>query len=436
VALSGGLDSTVLLGALASLRDAGALPPLRAVHVDHGLHPDAARWSRHCRAAAASLDIPCEIVEVAAVAARGESPEAAARAARYGALAKRLGPGEVLLTAHHADDQLEGILLQWLRGGGLRAIEGMRPVTPFAAGWHARPMLGFTRAQIAQWASERGLAWLADPSNEDARFDRNYLRHEVLPAVRRRWPAAAQTVARVARQAAEVMAMDAATAAVDLAAAAEGATLPLARLRAMPQPRQRRLLREWLRVQGLPLPAAATLEALRCDMLAAAPDRLPETRWPGGVVRRYRDRLYAETAAAGETAWSAADWRPGDAFGLGSLGRLELQPAFGSGLAISRLRGPLRVEPRPAGALFEPAGSAHRRELRKWLQEHGVLPWRRARLPVLCVGDEIVAVADLACSARFAAGPGEASWRVVWHGRPTLTEGEAVRGCRAMPHFD
>ncbi len=433
VALSGGLDSTVLLGALASLRDAGALPPLRAVHVDHGLHPDAARWSRHCRAAAASLDIPCEIVAVAAVAARGESPEAAARAARYGALAKRLGPGEVLLTAHHADDQLEGVLLQWLRGGGLRAIEGMRPVMPFAAGWHARPMLGCTRSEIAQWACERGLAWLEDPSNEDTRFDRNYLRHEVLPAVRRRWPAAAQTVARVARQTAEVLAMDAEAAAVDLAAAAEGATLPLARLRPLPQPRQRRLLREWLRVEGLPLPPAATLETLRRDMLAAAPDRLPETRWPGVVVRRYRDRLYAEAPAAGALGWSAADWRPGEAFDLGSLGRLELQPADGSGPGIARLPGPLRVEPRPAGALFEPAGSAHRRELRKWLQERGVLPWRRASLPVLCVGGDIVAVADLACSARFAAAPGEASWRVVWHGRPMLTEGEAVRGRRVMP---
>jgi tRNA(Ile)-lysidine synthase len=226
--------------------------------------------------------------------------------------------------------------------------------------------------------------------------------------------------------------MDAEAAAADLAIAAEGATLPLARLRPLPESRQRRLLREWLRVQGLPPPPAATLESLRRDMLAAAPDRLPESRWPGGVVRRYRDRLYAEAPAAGAPEWSAADWRPGVAFDLGRLGRLELQPACGSGLGIARLPGSLRVQPRPAGVLFEPAGSAHRRELRKWLQERGVLPWRRESLPVLCVGGEIAAVADLACAARYAAVPGEASWRVVWHGRPLLTEGEALRGRPAM----
>ncbi len=176
VALSGGLDSSVLLAALARVR----ARPLRAIHVDHGLHPDAALWSAHSVALAARCGVACEVVRVNATAVRGESPEAAARVARYAALAERLSPGEALLTAHHGDDQLETVLLQWLRGGGLRAVAGMRPVAPFADGWRVRPLLGFTRIAVEDWARGQGLEWLEDPSNADPRFDRNFLRREVV----------------------------------------------------------------------------------------------------------------------------------------------------------------------------------------------------------------------------------------------------------------
>ena len=240
VALSGGLDSTVLLAALAKLRAGGTLPPLRALHVDHGLHADAARWSRHCLDLAARLGLDCVVLRVDAAAARGESPESAARAARYAALGAGLAAGEILLTAHHADDQLEGVLLQWLRGGGLRALAGMPLLARFGPGWHARPMLGFTRGDIERWAREQGLAWLEDPSNADRALDRNYLRHEVLPALRVRWPAATRTVARVSAQAAEALALQQLDAAAELARIAEGVTLPLGPVESMSAPRQRR----------------------------------------------------------------------------------------------------------------------------------------------------------------------------------------------------
>jgi len=426
LALSGGLDSTVLLVALVRLREADAALRLRAIHVDHGLQADSTAWSCRCLALAARYGIDCEIVCVDARAGAGESPEAAARAARYRALGERLGRDEVLLTAHHADDQLESVLLQGLRGGGLRALAGMRAATPFAQGWHVRPLLGFTRAELHEWALRQGLDWLEDPTNLDERFDRNYLRLAVLPALRRRWPAAALTIGRVADQAAEALELDEEAAAADLAGVAAGETLPLAGLRAFGAPRQRRLLRAWLRARGLPLPSAATLGTLLRDMLVAAPDRVPESRWPGAVVRRYRDRLYADRQAPTVPDWAAGAWVPGETFSLGPLGRLELCPTIGQGLSRARLGAPLRVVPRLTGAVFRPADSAHRRQLRKWLQERGVLPWRRALLPLVCVDGEIAAVADLGCDARFAASPGEAGWRIVWHGRPALTEDEAV----------
>ena len=427
VALSGGLDSSVLLAALA----ATALPEaLRAIHVDHGLHPESALWARHSVGLAERMSVPCEVVAVQARPQPGESPEAAARSARYAALGRRLRPGEVLLTAHHGDDQLETVLLQCLRGGGLRALAGMPAVGAFAGGaWHARPLLGFTRAELRDWAQSQGLEWLEDPSNLDARFDRNYLRLEVLPAVRRRWPAAAATVGRVAAQAAEAIALDEIAGAADLAAVLEGRTIALDGLAPLGPARQRRALRAWLRALALPVPAAATLESLRRDMLAAAADRVPETRWPGAVVRRYRGRLHAgptpePSLRLGESG--AATWRPGQTLDLGALGRLELKPGRDRGLRRGGSTESLVVRSRPAGALFRPSGTAHRRDLRKWLQERGVLPWMRASLPVVLADAEIVAVGDLGYGGALAAAPGEDAWVIEWHGRPVLTEDEAI----------
>jgi tRNA(Ile)-lysidine synthase len=428
VALSGGLDSTVLLSAMGALRSQGAIAELRAIHVDHGLHPDSRFWSEHCSALAARLGVGCAVTRVEATAAPGDSPEAAARAARYRALATALRPGEILVTAHHADDQLEGVLLQWLRGGGLRSIAGMRPVTPFGPGWLARPLLAFPRTDLAAWADREGLDWLEDPSNRDLRYDRNFLRHEVLPGLRGRWPAAARTVGRVAEQAAEMLALDAQAAEVDLGVLCDGDTLSLPRLRMLPAARQRRAVRAWLSRRGLPVPSAATLETLRHDMLSAARERIPETHWPGASVHRYRDRLYAEPDVADAGAWLPGTWQPGETFDLGSAGRLELRPADGAGLARERLVLPLRVTRRAPGGTFRPAGSQHRRPLGKWLQERGVLPWRRELLPLLWSGDDLVAVGDLACGGPAAARDGEASWRIVWHGRPVLTEEEARSG--------
>lgn len=427
VALSGGLDSTVLLAALAERRAGGTSRPLRAIHVDHGLHPDSADWAARCARQCAALGITLDQVRVDARPAAGESPEAAAREARYAALAGRLRDREVLVTAHHADDQLETVLLQWLRGGGLRAVAGMPALAPFGRGWHLRPLLEFTRAELQAWARGAGLGWQEDPSNADPRFDRNYLRLEVLPAILARWPAAARTVGRVASQATEALEIEAAVAAEDLAATRDGETLSLARLASLPEPRRRRVLRAWLRARALPVPSAATLRALLGDTSKAAADRVPCVDWPGARVYRYRGRLFA---VAGQVAPSFRDgtWTIGTSFDLGSLGRLDLRPSTGLGLSRERLPSALRVVRRPQGARFRPSGGAHHRPLRKWLQERGVLPWQREALPLLEAGGEIVAIGDLAYGGALAAAPDEPSWVVDWTGRPVLTEAEAVAG--------
>jgi len=428
VALSGGLDSTVLLVALAQLAKAGSLAArLRAVHVDHSLHADSAQWARACRELADSHGVACDEVRVTVNLDAGQSPEAAARKARYTALAARLEPGEVLLTAHHADDQLETILLQWLRGGGLRSIAGMAPLGRFgAAAWHARPLLEFTRDQLAAWAGTQGLRWQEDPSNLDRRFDRNYLRLEVLPALRQRWPAVAATAARVARYARDALEAEAACVAADLPRVLAGTAIELDALQALPEPRRRAVLRAWLAGLGLPPAPARSLAALLRDMTIAAADRIPETRWPGVVVRRYRGRLHVEATGVDEPNEGSWPTAGGENYVWTAGSTIALSPDVGAGLSRERLPARIDVRRRTGGEAFLPAGSAHHRPLRKWLQEHDVLPWRRENLPLLFAGDRLIAVADLGVAAEFAARAGEPSWRITWNRRGALTEADVL----------
>lgn len=418
VALSGGLDSCVLLAAMAELHS-GLPGGLEAVHVNHGLHPDAGDWQRHCERLCADLGVPLTSHAVRVEPGSGESLEAVAREARYGVFRGLMQPRDMLLLAQHGDDQLETFLLQALRGAGVRGLAAMPPCVDFSAGWLARPLLDVSRAELAAWAEVRKLAWKEDPSNADTDLDRNYLRHEVLPRLKARWPAAAVTVGRVARHCADAAELLKDMATEDWARYGEGATLPLAALEALPEPRARNLMRHWLELQGLPLPPAQKLlEILRQS--EARDDRNPCVDWHGGEVRRYDDRLYAQRPlppAPGEFLL-----RPGEARSLGEgLGALRLTPAAGEGIRAA-LCGPegLRVAFRSGGESCRPAGRAHARPLKKWLQDLRVLPWLRDRLPLLYADRELLAVAGLFACEPHAARAGEAGLRIEWLDHPPL----------------
>jgi tRNA(Ile)-lysidine synthase len=321
--------------------------------------------------------------------------------------------------------------LQSLRGGGLSAVAGMASLARFGSDhWHARPLLAFTRAELVEWARGQGLSWLEDPSNADTRFDRNFLRLEVLPRLRERWPAAARSCGRIAEYARDALALEQETAARDLLKLLQGCALDLQALRRLPEPRQRSALRGWLRGCGLDVPSRAVLEALRNDALRAAPDRNPTTRWPGAAVHRYRGRLYASAEAAGAKTGPVAAHRalaPGETLAWPAGGTLQLVPSHDGGLDVGRLGDGLTVRTRRDGEAFVPAGSAHRRDLRKWLQERGVLPWRRADLPILCdAAGQIVAIADLTVAANCAAAADKPAWRLAWQGRGVVTESDAL----------
>ncbi|HEX4300311.1 MAG TPA: tRNA lysidine(34) synthetase TilS, partial [Gammaproteobacteria bacterium] len=418
VALSGGLDSSVLLHALAAER--GALPgELSAVHVHHGLHPDADGWQARCERACLDLSVPLESVRVSVRPAKGESLEATARERRYAVFRDLMRPGDALLLAHHVDDQAETFLLQALRGAGVRGLAAMPERAELADGLLLRPLLRFTRADLETWARGRGLEWIEDPSNADRDFDRNYLRHEVMPSLKQRWPAAAHTLSRAARHSAEAEAVVQVLAAEDWQRYGAGETLPVQALEELPEPRARYLLRHWLHLRSLPMPPSTKLGEILLQARAAE-DRNPCVDWEGVEVRRYAGHLYAFVPLP--PAPEDFQLRPGPFEDLGpGLGALGLVPAAGEGIRAA-LCGPagLRVSFRSGGETCRPMGRAHDRPLKKWLQEMHVFPWLRDRLPLVYSGEELLAVAGLFACEPHAARAGEAGLRIEWREHPPL----------------
>lgn len=418
LAFSGGLDSSVLLDALVVLRRREAFK-LRALHVDHGLHADSVRWAAAARNQSRRLRVPCEILRIRVAPARGESLEAVARRERYRALLEQLADDELLLTAHTQDDQLETLLLALMRGSGVRGLAAMGARSALGRTTLLRPLLPVARSQLEQYARARGLKWSEDVSNLDERFDRNYLRRQVLPRLRARWPAAAAMASRSASHLAEAQALLESLARRGAALAADGVALRVSVLRGMPLPERNNVLRCWIAARGLSLPDHRRLREIAGPMLAARVDALPRVTWQGGELRRHGDRLVAAlpaaTAAPGPIGVGGDwDWRKRPWLRLAGGAALGLIADRHGDVDLSSLPCPLRVDFRQGG---ERLHEAHGRlPLKDLLQARGIAPWERAAVPLLRDQARIVAVADLWLDAAYRADgrTGGARGRLRW----------------------
>jgi tRNA(Ile)-lysidine synthase len=351
----------------------------------------------------------------------GESPEAAARRARYHLFTELLAEDDALLTAHHQDDQAETVLLQLLRGTGPRGLAAMPTSTRLGKGWLWRPLLETKRADILAYAHSHRLLWVEDSSNSDRSLKRNYIRHEILPRLSECWPSATQSLARSARWCAETAELLDAQADEDLAKAttADPACLTLPGLLSLTEERQRNALRRWFRRQRLPSPGSCHLQRILHDALATGRERQPLIHWRGVEVRRYRDRLYAlapqPTLDLSQIIpWTAA---PSPLF-IKGVGVLSLGLARGTGLRPSLLDSqPLTVRFRQGGERFRPQGRYHSQELKKLLQEAAIPPWERNHTPLLYLGDQLAAVATVGIAAELSVGLEETGLVLEWQKR-------------------
>lgn len=395
IALSGGIDSTVLIHLAASCRDS-IRGTLSAIHLDHGIHPDSAGWGEHCRTLCNGLDVPLMLRRIRVQPAPGESLEAVAREARYRAISEQLGPGDLVLTAHNQDDQAETLLLALLRGSGVHGLAAMPVGAPLGMGHLLRPLLGHTRSEIDAYARAHGLHWIEDPSNSSLAMDRNYLRHRILPLLRERWPAVSETLARSAGHCAEAAKLIDGWCAENLPRLAGTVpdTLDIGALLGLEPPRLRATLRLWIRRMGLPPPDRIHLARIIGEVLPARADADPMVAWRGCEIRRYRRDLFAlaplPPRPGGELVWSEGTLvLP---HGLGTLQIIGPDGTRGS----SR---PLSVRFATPGTRCRPPGGAHHRPLKALYQEQGIPPWLRPYCPMIFADTRLIAIAGLcACT--------------------------------------
>ncbi|MGA3157045.1 MAG: tRNA lysidine(34) synthetase TilS [Steroidobacteraceae bacterium] len=411
IAYSGGIDSTALLALAAPLRRSQHVH-VRALHIHHGLQAEAGQWAEAAAARCRVLQLPLTVRQVQVARTKGDSPEAAARLARYGAFAEELAAGELLLLAQHQDDQLETVLLQLLRGAGPAGLAAMSVLSSCGAGQLARPLLGVRRVQLEAVVRKQGLSWSEDPSNRALHFDRNYLRHQVLPALLERWPAAAATVSRSAALMAEAQLQLEQMADTLLAQALEGEALSVPILRRFSARERRQVVRRYLRARHLALPDQRRLLEIVGPVLQARADAHTCVRYGEVEIHRFGAQLLARSRLPPLLA-NLIDWRWGrePALALAGAGELTLVPQVYGPLRLAALPEVLTVRFRQGGErLAMPHGHG---SLKHLLQERRVPPWLRARVPLIYAGERLLAVADLWSDPALKAGGGAAA-RLAW----------------------
>ncbi|SDT93263.1 tRNA lysidine(34) synthetase TilS [Halopseudomonas salegens] len=413
LALSGGADSMALLQALGDVRE--QLPPLKAIHIHHGLHADADKWAAVCNRACAERGIPFHCQRITLTA--DSNIEQAARDARYQVFARLLGADEVMLLAQHQDDQVETLSLRLLRGTGLRGLAGMPQRRPLGCGELFRPLLNYRRADLQHWLRTRNLTWVEDPANSDPRFARSWLRHQALPMLTRKWPQAPGSLLRLAGHAAEANQLLDELAAEDEAAVRSVSTDPwlrsfaaldLAGVQRLTPPRQRNVLRYWLLQYGCRLPDQRHLQGLQAQLLSAQ-DRQPHWQLPDARLEISRGSIWL-LPASGIPA--------GEAEPL--LDQAQMRLAAGNGrLHQSSARdslpwpGDWQLRYRQGGELVQLPGRPQK-SLKALLQEAQLPAWLRPAIPLIYCDGQLVSIGGRWHTAEYCNRIRHCAWSLVW----------------------
>ena len=412
VAYSGGCDSHALLYSLVSLRSK-IKAEIKAIHINHGLSPLANEWEEHCRIICEQLSVPYVAVKVDA-SAKKTSPEEAARHARYAEWKKLLNKDEVILLAHHQDDQAETVLIQLLRGAGVKGLAAMPAQQKFSLGFLCRPMLGFLREEIYSYALEQNLNWIDDPSNFDTDFDRNFLRHDIIPVLETRWPSLKKTLSRTATHTAEADQLLTELASQDWLKVQNNNQIKIRELIKVDKKRQRNVVRYWLAtICKLTLPDTIHLQRILDEVLTASEDAKPEVIWRGGEVRRYQGLLYAQDKLIEPDNNKVLIWtniqKP---IVLNNDGlKLSATSLLGAGLSQEKLKNAeVLLKFRQGGETCRPAGRGQTHQLKKLFQEWQVPPWLRASVPLIYVNGELAEVVGYCRCDSFAVAEGEPGW--------------------------
>jgi tRNA(Ile)-lysidine synthase len=415
IAYSGGLDSHVLLHTLACLRDQ-ITPKLVAVHVNHGLSQDAGLWETHCRTICENYAIELLTFTVDLSQKNKQGTEAFAREKRYEVFNDLMKSHDLLLTAHHINDQVETMLLQLLRGAGPDGLVGMPQSRELSKGFLLRPFLDSTREEIHNYALKESLNWIEDDSNKSNKYDRNYLRNEIIPELLNRWPGALKTISRAIEHQVDARNLINEISEIDLPIVCddEFTKISLTEFENLSHVRRKNVLRAWIKKNNLKIPNAIIIDKINEEVICAEEDKNPCIKWSGAEVRRYREYLYIMPSLSSHDVNKVTHWNFKGTLKLSS-GFLNAFSSQGIGIKSTMIsRDNVEIKYRQGGEIIKPSGRKHTHELKKLLQEEGVPPWLRDRIPLIYYKYELIAVADLWVADRYAATALEPAWQIKW----------------------
>lgn len=394
LAYSGGMDSHVLLHALALLKAQNKLLNIRAIHIDHGLQSESSSWSQHCQNTAKSLGIPCEIIKLNLQVPSGESIEAVARDARYQAFNNVLQQDEILLTAHHQDDQAETVLLQLFRGAGVDGLAAMPESKPFAEGVLLRPLLNYSRKSLEEYATDNQLDYIDDPSNFDTDFDRNFLRHDVIPMLEQRWQGVKKNLNRVARLQAEAQTRLEEITKQDLLKVISdeenAENLSVAKLLKLSKLQQKAVIRLWLKQLNFRMPSEVKLKHILNDVLLAKADANPRVHWEDVEIRRFQGKLYAVKILKDFDANRIIPWDARHSLYIESTGHTLEPKRLGKWMKRLQQSDKVTVRFRQGGEQIRLQGHQQTAALKKLMQAANIPPWERNTLPLIYLDNKLV----------------------------------------------
>ncbi|PCH60970.1 MAG: tRNA lysidine(34) synthetase TilS [SAR86 cluster bacterium] len=419
VALSGGMDSVVLLNAIhtlvPTLSQASPLK-LRAIHINHGLQAEADEWQLFCERLCAEYGIDLQVERVILKRKPGESLEAIAREARYHCFEHSLDEDECLIMAHHQDDQMETLLLRFMRGASAQGLSGIPQQRRLGKGVLHRPLLHLRRDDLAAFAKLRQLTWVEDSPNQDSCFERNFCRHELLPLIESRWPGYRSSWTKTLSLSNEANLLLRQSAQTDLALiGCTASPLELEQLLIWDQARQRNVLKHWLTEITGQVPGWHLLHGLTEQLLPARADAKASLKTRHYELRRFKNRLYVLPKAQQFDANTCLNWdiSHGAELALPNNGVLEAKAALGKGLIVPD-GSTLSVRYRRGGECIKLA-KRPTKPLKKFLQELSVEPWIRERLPIVYCGDDLVAIAGLAVAEKYRAAQHQHGYVFTWH---------------------
>ena len=405
------MDSVVLLHLLHTLAPRFKWR-LSALHVHHGISPNADAWANFCAELCTQYDLTLHVEHVNIAPLRPDHGiEAAARKLRQAAFLKQ--SCDYVALAHHADDQAETLLLQLLRGAGIKGAAAMPFIKTAAPFSHAilRPLLDIPRSALLEYAQQHELQWVEDESNTEDSYPRNFIRHRLLPLVECRFPAYRETLSRSASHFAEAAELLDLMAQEDAHGCLSDTALDVSQLRLLSRPRAKNLLRYFLSTNKARMPHAAQLNDLLCQLCEAREDAAVCVDFGEWQVRRYQDKAYVLNTPVQYDHNLVLAWH-GEAELKWPV--LNMVIAFrhmqGDGISFSKLqRAPVTLRLRGGRESLRPAPYAATRSLKNLLQEHKVPPWMRERIPLLYCGEELVSVLGVAIASDYRAQEGEAS---------------------------